>query len=164
MLAGRFAIQKQVCRGGMSTVYRAFDIETEKPVAVKLLNIDAHLPAITAESYRRELDALSNLRHENILRILAHGTDDKGVPFLALEWMECDLLERKNRRSPEFNGWDDFASRIVLPIVDALAYAHGNDRCHRDIKPANILVASDGSPRLADFGIAKLTAPALTTC
>ncbi len=156
LLAGRFAIQKQVCRGGMSTVYRAFDIESEKPVAVKLLNIDVHLPAITAESYRRELDALSNLRHENILRILAHGTDDKGVPFLALEWMECDLLERKNRRSPEFNGWDDFASRILLPIVDALAYAHGNDRCHRDIKPANILVASDGTPRLADFGIAKL--------
>jgi ElaB/YqjD/DUF883 family membrane-anchored ribosome-binding protein len=140
----------------MSTVYRALDIETERPVAIKLLNIDAHLPAITAESYRRELDALSNLRHENILRILAHGKDNAGAPFLALEWMECDLLERKNRHSPEFNGWDDFASRILLPIVGALAYAHGNDRCHRDIKPANILVSPDGSPRLADFGIAKL--------
>tara|TARA_R110002072_G_scaffold303078_1_gene492925 strand:- start:4417 stop:7830 length:3414 start_codon:yes stop_codon:yes gene_type:complete len=140
----------------MSTVYRAMDLESERRVAVKLLNIDAHLPAITAESYRRELDALSNLRHDNILRILAHGTDENGVPYLVLEWMECDLLERKNRRSPEFHGWDDFASRILLPIVDALAYAHGNDRCHRDIKPANILVASDGSPRLADFGIAKL--------
>lgn len=140
----------------MSTVDRAFDLETEQPVAVKRLNIDSHLPDITAESYRRELDALSNLRHDNILRILAHGTDDKGVPYLVLEWMESDLLERKKSKAPEFNGWDDFASRILLPIVDAVAYAHGNDRCHRDIKHANILVALDGSPRLADFGIAKL--------
>lgn len=156
VVAGRFAIQRQVCRGGMSTVYRALDLESERPVAIKLLNVDSHLPAITKESYRRELDALSNLRHDNILRILSHGTDGNGVPYLALEWMECDLLARKERQAPEFNGWDDFASRILVPLVDALAYAHGNDRCHRDIKPANVLVASDGSPRLADFGIAKL--------
>ncbi len=156
ILLNRFVVQQSIARGGMSEVFRGRDLQTDETVAIKRFNIDSHPPAITLESFRRELDALSNLRHENIVRIISHGKDSSDTPFLVIEWMDSDLLTRRDRQSSEFEGWDDFASTVLMPVVEALAYAHGDDRCHRDVKPANILVSSTGTVKLADFGISKL--------
>jgi serine/threonine protein kinase len=67
--------------------------------------------------------------------------------------METDLSERLKVAPPE--GWDDFASAIALPVLEALAFAHSRNVVHRDLKPSNILIDRDGRPRLADFGISK---------
>jgi len=156
ILADRYSLKALHQEGGMSSVYQARDLVSDELVAVKRFDKTKHLPEIEAEAYRREVEALHNLRHPNILKILDHGKDDNGCPFLVLTWMKHDLLEYRRLGASAFDGWDDFADRILLPIIDALAHAHANGYCHRDVKPANVLIAENGTPRLADFGISKL--------
>jgi serine/threonine protein kinase len=156
LLLGRYAIVDDHQTGGMASIYKARDLENDAPVAIKRFDRDKHLPELEAEAYRREVEALRDLSHPHILRILDHAEDDHGRPFLVLEWMSLDLVEYKRQGASAFNGWDDFADQVALPLVDALAFIHANSYCHRDVKPANILVADTGTVKLADFGIAKL--------
>lgn len=156
ILANRYVLHSLHEPGGMASVYKARDHISGDFVAVKRFDQTKHLPAIEAEAYRREVEALQNLRHTNIRKILDHGKDDKERPFLVLEWMKHDLIEHRNLKASAFDGWDDFADQILLPLVDALAHAHANGYCHRDVKPANVLVSKTGIPHLADFGISKL--------
>lgn len=157
VLQARFVVQAFVTRGGMTDVYRGRELATDEQVAIKVFDRDRQQPDILAESYRREVEALTCLRHPNVIRILGSGDSADGRPFIALEWIPRDLLTERERRGSEgFEGWDSFAEEIALPVLEALAYAHGQSVCHRDLKPANVLVAADGTIRLADFGIAKL--------
>lgn len=156
ILAGRYSLKSLHQEGGMASVYQARDLVTDELVAVKRFDRTKHLPEIEAEAYRREVEALQNLRHPNILKILNHGKDDSGRPFLVLAWMKHDLVEHRRLGASAFDGWDDFAEQILLPTIDALAHAHAAGYCHRDVKPANVLIAEDGTPHLADFGISKL--------
>ncbi len=142
--------------GGMASVYKARDLEKDELVAVKRFDRDKLLPELEAEAFRREVEALRNLIHPNILKIRDAGEDANGRPFLVLEWMSHDLVEHRRRGSTAFNGWDEFADQVAIPLVEALAHAHANGYCHRDVKPANVLVADDGTVKLADFGISKL--------
>lgn len=154
-LADRYFLIQEHQAGGMATVYKAMDLESGLHVAVKRFDREKNLD-IEAEAYRREVEALRNVVHPNIIRILDSGEDATGKPFLVLEWMSHDLLEHKKRQERAFDGWDDFAEQVALPLIDALAHAHANDLCHRDVSPENILVAEDGTIKLADFGISKL--------
>src|SRR5262245_15737662 len=156
ILLGRYLLLQQHQAGGMASIYKARDIERDELVAVKRFDRDRHLPELEAEAYRREVEALRNLSHLHILRILDQGEDERSRPFLVLEWMSHDLVEHRRRNASAFNGWDDLAEQVALPLLDALAHAHANGFCHRDVKPANILIADDGSIKLADFGISKL--------
>jgi serine/threonine protein kinase len=156
ILLGRYAILQEHQAGGMASIYKARDLETDALVAIKRFDRDMHLPELEAEAYRREVEALRNLSHQNILHIIDHAEDDRGQPFLVLEWMSHDLVEHKRRGASAFDGWDDFADQVALPLADALAFAHANGFCHRDVKPANILIAETGIIKLADFGISKL--------
>jgi tRNA A-37 threonylcarbamoyl transferase component Bud32 len=156
ILLGRYAVLEELQAGGMASIYKARDLETDGLVAIKRFDRDLHLPELEAEAYRREVEALKNLSHQNILRIIDHAEDDRHKPFLVLEWMSHDLVEHKQRGSSAFHGWDDFADQVAIPLADALAHAHANGFCHRDVKPANILIADTGTVKLADFGISKL--------
>ena len=156
ILADRYLLVEERQSGGMATVYKARDIKTDGLVAVKRFDRDKHLPEIEAEAYRRDVEALKNISHPNVVQLLDSGEDENGKPFLVLEWMPCDLLEYKQRGERAFDGWDDFAEQIALPLVDALAYLHAQSFSHRDVHPGNILVAEDGTIKLADFGISKL--------
>jgi serine/threonine protein kinase/septal ring factor EnvC (AmiA/AmiB activator) len=156
ILAGRYSLKAPHQEGGMASVYQARDLIIDELVAVKRFDGTKHLPEIEAEAYRREVEALQNLRHPNILKILDHGKDDHERPFLVLAWMKHDLVEHRRLGASAFDGWDDFADHILLPIIDALAHAHAKGYCHRDVKPANVLIGEDGTPHLADFGISKL--------
>lgn len=156
ILANRYVLQDPLQTGGMTTVYKARDLETDELVAVKRFDRDKHLPEIEREAFDREVDALRRLSHPNILRLLDCGEDSTGKIFVVLELMKHDLLAEREGDGAAFSGWDDFADLIVLPLLSALSYAHEVGIAHRDVKPANVLVGPDGTIKLADFGISKL--------
>lgn len=156
ILQERFLVREKVATGGMTVVYRGLDLSSDVDVAVKVFERDEHLPDVLAESYRREVASLTNLRHPHILRIRGSGDTSDNRPFIALDWMDRDLNAERARGGTAFDGWDDFADEIAMPVLSALCFAHNRGVCHRDIKPGNILLSDDGTIRLADFNIAKL--------
>ena len=162
LIAKRFAIhdpEKDLLgRGGMGDVYRATDLQTNGLVAVKALNPQAvgRDPELL-ERFMREGQALRQLNHPNIVRMVA-AVEEAGQHYLALEYVEggslADLLaEDGTARLPA-----ERVLEIALDLADALTRAHRLGIIHRDLKPANVLLAGDGTPRLTDFGIAHLSA------
>lgn len=156
IVAQRYVIQESLQTGGMTTVYRARDLATDELVAIKRFDRDRHLPEIEREAFVREVDALQNLKHPNIVRMLDSGEDDNGSFYVVLELMRHDLVHERQADGAPFAGWDDYADLVIVPLVEALAYAHEMDIAHRDVKPANVLIDRDGKVKLADFGISKL--------
>jgi serine/threonine protein kinase/DNA polymerase III delta prime subunit len=140
----------------MATIYRGRDFETDELVAIKRFDKDTHLPEIQAEAFRRDVEALTDLKHPHIVQIRDHGEDERGKPFLVLEWMSHDLVGHKRRGSPAFLKWDNFSQDVALPLLKALAHTHARGWSHRDVKPANVLVADDGTVKLSDFSVSKL--------
>ncbi|MFL6544493.1 MAG: AAA domain-containing protein, partial [Candidatus Udaeobacter sp.] len=156
IIGGRYLLQEVRQAGGMTTVYQARDLQSDQLIAVKRFDRDRHLREIEREAFLREVDALRNLSHPNVVRMLDSGEDEQGKFFVVLELMKHDLLREQQLGGAAFNGWDDFAEYVVIPLLDALSYAHQMGIAHRDVKPANVLVSSDGRIKLADFGISKL--------
>ena len=156
ILNGRYVLQQEIQKGGMTTVYAGRDIQTDQRIAVKRFDRDRNMPEIEKEAFEREVEALRNLSHPNIVEIYDSGEDEEGKYFLILELMQHDLLKERDKENSAFTKWDDFAEMIALPLLKALSYAHEKGIAHRDVKPANILISSDGNIKLADFGISKL--------
>ena len=155
---GPYTLRSEIGRGGMGAVYLAerSDREFEGRVAVKLVKRGMDTDFIL-ERFRSERQILSSLSHASIARLLDGGTTADGMPYFVMEYVEGKhLLEYADeRRLP-------LSERIALfcSVCDAVSYAHRNLVVHRDLKPGNILVATDGTPKLLDFGLAKLLVPA----
>ncbi|HEX3236032.1 MAG TPA: tetratricopeptide repeat protein [Gemmatimonadales bacterium] len=156
MRLGGYTIEQPLGRGGMGTVWlaRRSDGRFEGTAAVKLLNL-ALLDPVGAERFRREGTLLARVNHPNIARLLDAGLTGAGQPYLVLERVEGERIDRHcdTLRLPP-------AGRIglFLDVLAAVGHAHANLIVHRDIKPSNILVTPDGTVKLLDFGIAKLLA------
>jgi serine/threonine-protein kinase len=146
---GQYQLIAIIRRGGMATVYKAYQPILDRHVAVKVLhNRDSQF----AVRFKREARAIAQLQHHNILPIYDYGEQD-GLLYLVLQYIENgttlgDILGRPIEPVA--------ALRLTARLLDALAYAHQRGIIHRDIKPANILMPSPTWPMLADFGIAKL--------
>jgi superfamily I DNA and/or RNA helicase/serine/threonine protein kinase len=153
---GRYILSEPPHSGGMADVYQAADLRDNfKRVAVKVFKHGRIEEEILAESFRRETQALQELKHPRIVELLDSGIDpETGHYFLVLPWVERQLLELIAESSPD--GWDDFWSVIGLPILEALSFSHERNYIHRDLKPSNVLVSADNQIQLADFGISKL--------
>jgi len=142
-------------RGGMGDVYRASDTQTGEIVAVKVLNpeILARDPTLL-ERFEREGETLRHLNHPNIVRMVA-AVEEEGHHYLVMEYVGGgslqDLLSTNSPLPIER------VIQIGLDLADALTRAHRLGVIHRDLKPANVLLASDGTPRLTDFGIASMS-------
>jgi len=165
LIANRFRINDPerdlLGRGGMGVVYRATDTQTGELVAVKALDpqIVAHDPAML-ERFVREGEALRRLNHPNIVRMVA-AIRENGRQYLVMEYVSGGSLEDLLKKQGRLPGTR--VIQIALEIADALARAHHLGIIHRDLKPANVLLAEDGTPRLADFGIAHVeSGPRLT--
>jgi eukaryotic-like serine/threonine-protein kinase len=151
---GAYTLERPLGQGGMGTVWlaRRSDGRFEGTVAVKLLNL-ALVDPVGNERFRREGTVLARLSHPHIARLLDAGVTHGGQPYLVLEHVEGERIDRHcdaQRRSPEQR------VRLFLDVLGAVAHAHANLIVHRDLKPSNILVAADGAVKLLDFGIAKL--------
>ena len=154
---GRYRIIREVGRGGMGAVFLAerSDGEFQQQVALKVVHrsfADSEL----RRRFRQERQILATLNHPNIARLLDGGVSADGEPFLAMEYVEgvrvdeyCDARGLTTRAR----------LRLFLAVCRGVSYAHRHLVVHRDIKPSNILVTADGTPKLLDFGIAKLLDP-----
>ena len=149
---GRYHILEQLGEGGMAAVYRAHDLRLERDVAVKIILPGKEHSLQFSKRFEREAKALAQLSHPNIVRVLDYGEQDE-IPYLVMEYIPGGTLKNhiRNRKL----GWSETV-RLLLPIANALAYAHQHKIIHRDVKPANILLSDTGQLLLSDFGIAKL--------
>lgn len=153
---GRYVTTRSAPRsGGLSTVYQATDLETTTKVAVKVFRSEGRTDDVIEESFRREVQALSDLGHPHIVRILDSGRDDDhGVHFVVMEWVERDLGSvMAPARYPD---WESYYGGVGKGVLDALAFAHTRSTAHRDVKPSNVLVTEQGVVKLCDFGISKI--------
>ncbi|MEV4175659.1 AAA domain-containing protein [Nonomuraea sp. NPDC049709] len=154
-MANRYVVGGDAERiGGQGKIVKAIDGEDRTEVALKLIS-RRDADEIQKEYFRREVEALYLLDHPNIVSLRAFGEDENEDAFyLVMPWLDKNLPEVLPADGDL--GWDDFADQWGLPLVEALAHAHQRDVVHRDVKPANILIAEDGTPKLADFGISKI--------
>ena len=154
---GAYKLVRRLGQGGMAAVFLAVraDDEYEKEVAVKLVQPGLDSQDIMTR-FRNERQTLAGLDHPNIVRLLDGGSTPEGWPFLVMEYVEgwpidkyCDLHKLSV----------DDRLRLFGEVCDAVQYAHEKLVIHRDLKPTNILVMADGTPKLLDFGIAKVLNP-----
>jgi len=153
-MGGRYEIIETIGTGGMGSVYKAHDQKTGMYVAIKHLKPEAVAKdASIVKRFTREAEALRQLDHPNIVKIL--DTDYiETEHFLVMELVTGGSLAQKIRNNQRLFVED--VVRLGLELSDALTRAHHMRIIHRDIKPANVLIAEDGTPRLTDFGVARL--------
>ncbi len=151
---GPYEILSELGHGGMGAVYLGVlrDAGLERRVALKVVRGELGSDFLR-ERFHTERRILSGLEHPNIARLYDGGTTPDGLPWFAMELVEGEhLLESADRRGL---GRDD-RIRLFLQVCDAVQFAHRHLVVHRDLKPGNILVSRDGTPKLLDFGLAKL--------
>jgi eukaryotic-like serine/threonine-protein kinase len=150
-LRDRYALERELGRGGMATVWLAQDLRHDRPVALKLLHL--HLAAsLGPERFQREIRLAARLQHPHILTVLDSGETD-GRLWFTMPFVEGESLRDRLRRERQLPV--DAALRIATEAARGLEYAHQHGVVHRDVKPENILLTRDGSTLVADFGIAR---------
>jgi serine/threonine protein kinase len=165
-LLGRFEIDAEIGRGAMGVVYRGRDTKINRLVAIKTISLIEQDPDEEREFRERfflEAQAAGGLSHPGIVTIFDVGEEpDTKVPYIVMEYVSGRPLSKilgtiENRKLPLGP-----ALQVVQEIAEALHYAHQCGVIHRDIKPANILVTREGHAKIADFGIAKMSASQMT--
>ncbi len=154
---GRYEIIKELGRGGMATVYLARDLEIRREVAIKVLPAFSN-PAARAR-FQREAEIVAKLEHSAIVPIYDFGEHDDS-PFLVMRYMAGGSLSDRLAAGPMKLAE---AADILARIAPAVDFAHKRGIIHRDLKPDNLLFDHDGQPYIADFGIAKITAPGVSS-
>src|SRR5262249_9425337 len=150
---GAYQARETIGRGGMGTVYRATREDGEVTLEAAVKSISSPLwSSILDERFRRERQILAQLRHRDIAAFLDGGVGDDGLPFLAMELVEGERIDRYcDGRKLSIRG----RLEVFLEVCSAVDFAHRQLIVHRDIKPSNILVTASGEPKLLDFGLAR---------
>jgi serine/threonine protein kinase len=147
-----YTLLEPIGRGGMAAVYRARQETLDRIVAVKILSDNLATSDEFMQRFVREARTAANMRHPNVITVHDFGQDERGVPYLVLEYVDgltlADLMDAglEDQRIPD----------LLDQIAAGLDYAHGRGVIHRDVKPGNVLLAEDGRVVLADFGLAWL--------
>jgi serine/threonine protein kinase/Tol biopolymer transport system component/Tfp pilus assembly protein PilF len=158
---GSYKLVREIGRGGMGSVYLAVraDDEFQKRVAIKLIKRGMDTDFIIRR-FRNERQILASLDHPYIARLLDGGTTEDGLPYFVMEYVEgqpihfyCDTQKLSIHER----------LKLICKVCSAVHYAHQNLIIHRDLKPSNILVTGDGTPKLLDFGIAKILNPEISS-
>jgi serine/threonine protein kinase len=152
-MLGHFQVIKPIGRGAMGEVYLAQDVKLGRQVALKLLPLAFQRDPERVRRFEREARAAAALNHPNIMTVHEVGECD-GRLFIAAEYVEGETLADRLRRGPLAA---PEAMQVGTQIAEALAAAHEKGVVHRDLKPANVKIKADGSVKVLDFGLAKLT-------
>jgi Tol biopolymer transport system component len=154
---GPYRVDAILGYGGMGAVYRATrdDAEFQQQVAIKLVRAAMQSPE-TLQRFKQERQILAHLAHPNIARLLDGGSTADGIPYLVMEFIEGEAITARCGRQP-LSIEQQLA--LFLEVCEGVAFAHSRLVVHRDLKPGNILVTTDGTPKLLDFGIAKMLTP-----
>jgi serine/threonine protein kinase/tetratricopeptide (TPR) repeat protein len=153
-IVGNYKLVSILGHGGTGTVYlgERADRQYSAQVAVKIVD-NATIHGDLGMRFRAERQILASLNHANIARLLDAGETGDGQPYLVMEYVHGEPVDRYcDRQQLDLNA----RLKLFLEVCNAVQYAHQNLIVHRDLKPANILVTAEGSPKLLDFGIAKL--------
>jgi serine/threonine protein kinase len=148
---GQFRIVDRIGAGGMATVFKAYQPNLDRYVAVKVLPAYHARDPIFLKRFQQEARSVAKLQHANIVPIHEFGEQD-GITFIVMEYVDGGTLKDRLKRSISVAESVDF----VIQAAEGLGCAHGHGIVHRDVKPANMLVRKDGHLLLSDFGIAKI--------
>jgi eukaryotic-like serine/threonine-protein kinase len=154
---GRYRLEEQVGQGGMAVVWRGWDTQLRRTVAVKVLHAHLHAREDIRKRFDREAHAVARLHHPYILDVYDFSGPQAEPSYLVTEFIRGQTL----RAFAEQHPFDppELAAACLLPIAEALQHAHAAGVVHRDLKPENIMVRDDGVVKLTDFGIAALLDP-----
>lgn len=157
---GRYQVLEKVGKGGMGVLYRGFDPVLDREVAIKLMLTDFNEDTEQMRPrFYREARAAAKLNHRNIVTIFEFA-EESNVPYIVMEFLRGTPLGGRMNGKPPLSIDDKL--NIVAQLCDGLSYAHEQGVVHRDVKPDNVFILEDGSVKLLDFGIAKLTSSNLT--
>jgi len=166
LIGGRYRLDAEIGRGGMSTVYRAFDTVLERPVAIKLMHREIAADSDQLERFRREARSVAQLNHPHVVTVIDAGEEPSpdgehperadagvGAPYIVLEYIEGETLKDVIRREGPLPIPQAIA--YAIEIARALGAAHERQIVHRDVKPQNVLISDEGGAKITDFGIAR---------
>jgi eukaryotic-like serine/threonine-protein kinase len=146
-----YEIEGELGRGGMGVVYRARQVRLNRTCALKMILAGAHANPETRVRFLAEAEVVARLQHPNVVQIRHIGEAD-GLPFFELEYLDGGGLDKRLNGTP----WPARrAAELIEAVARGVAEAHRMGIVHRDLKPANILLTSDGTPKVTDFGVAK---------
>jgi len=148
---GDYELQQELGRGGMGVVYRAFQASLQRTVALKMIPNAAFAASQDLARLRAEALAAARLSHPNIVPVYEVG-EHNGQPWFSMQFIKGKTLSERLMNGPMS---PREAVALLIPIVEAIGAAHRAGVLHRDLKPSNIIIATDGTPFVTDFGLAK---------
>jgi serine/threonine protein kinase len=150
---GDFEITEEIGKGGMGQVYKAKQISLDRDVAIKILSRNLSEVEEFRERFDLEAKVVASLIHENILQVYSKGVTPEGIHYFAMEYVDGEDLAEKIRRGVKFSEAE--AINITVQACNGLEAAWKKNIIHRDIKPSNLMVAKNGTIKIADFGLAR---------
>lgn len=148
---GKYRLESKIGEGAMTVVYRAYDPDLGRYVAVKILHSAFLDDAEASTRFYLEIKALAGLSHPSIVRLLDAGREGNSL-FYVMEEMPGGSLKQMLGKPVSYQQ----AARLLIPVAQGLAYAHSQGIIHRDVKPSNILFSESGTVKIADFGISRV--------
>lgn len=151
---GRYEIRSLLGKGGMATVYRAFDPQVKREVAIKVIHSDFATEQVFRERMFREVQAVASLEHPAVVPVYDFGEAEDGTLYMVMRLMQGGSLKERLKQHGRLSPEETLS--VVQRIADALDEAHRLGIVHRDLKPGNVLFDRFGHAYLADFGIARM--------
>ncbi len=157
---GKYEVLEVLGQGGMGIVYRAIDPGIGRQVAIKMMTGGFAENPDLLKRFQREAQSAGSLQHRNIVIIYELGTHENGNPYMAMEFLSGESLESIISSRKPMSLVDKLD--VMIQVLQGLHYAHEHGIVHRDIKPANIMVLKDGTVKIVDFGIARISDNSMT--
>src|SRR5258708_3984405 len=157
---GKYEIMRHLGKGAMGIVYLAHDTVLERDVALKVMVSQIADDPELKQRFEREARAVAKMTHPNVVTVFDLGSHSDGSPFIAMELLKGTDLQRAVRQPPPLTLERKVA--IIVQVLAGLAHAHQAGIVHRDIKPANIFINTEGTVKIMDFGVARLTTASMT--